>query len=118
MPLPLLGVEKNCTHSKQVHSSCVKLWQKPDFSKTVLWGNFFGALLDARNMHLFEISAKRFFFIPFADNVALKFFLVLIRSSCIFLEDKRSNKVETIQHFRKNFSHKLVYGMQWEPKVT
>jgi hypothetical protein len=32
------------------------------------------------------------------------------------LNDKRSNRVETIQHFKKCFFSKLVLGFQWEPK--
>jgi hypothetical protein len=49
-------------------------------------------------MHLFEINAKlNLPLIPFADNFKEIF------STLAFLEDKWSNKIETVQYLKKRF---------------
>jgi hypothetical protein len=45
------------------------------------------------------------------------FFSTLIRDGAVFLEDKRSNKIETIQ-YKKNTFLKPVLGFQGQTKIT
>ncbi len=62
-----------------------------------------GELLDARVLHIFEISTKfRFFWYP-ARPISKKFFSTLIRDVAVFLEGKSSNKIETDQYFKRRF---------------
>jgi hypothetical protein len=59
--------------------------------------------LDARVLHIFEISAKfRFFWYPL-HPFQRNFYSTLLRDGACFLEVKRSNKIETVQYFKKRF---------------
>ncbi len=65
--------------------------------------------------------------IPFTDNFK-EFFSNYIRDDAPFFEDKRSNKIETVQYFKKTLIYKLVLGLQgqtikspeamWSRKIT
>jgi hypothetical protein len=79
--------------------------EKIVFLRKNLW-----ELLDAKVLHIFEISAKFCFFGYPARPISKKFFSTLIRDGAVFLEVKSSNKIETDQYFKKCFFYKLVLG--------
>jgi hypothetical protein len=60
-------------------------------------------LLDARVLHIFEISAKFWFFDTLHAQFQRNFFSTLISDGAVFLEVKSSNKIETDQYFKKHF---------------
>jgi len=51
------------------------------------------------------------------DNLEEIFFSALIKGSATF-EDKRSNKIETVQHLKKTLFYKLFLGFQGQTKNT
>jgi hypothetical protein len=76
-------------------------WTWKILQKFVLQRKIFWELLDARVLHIFEISAKfRFFWYPLR-LISKKFFSTLLRDGSVFLEVNRSKKIETVQYFKK-----------------
>ena len=75
-----------------------KILQKIVFLRKNLW-----ELLDARVLHIFEISAIfRFFWYPL-HPISKKFFFNSYKGGAIFLEVKRSIKIETVPYFKNAF---------------
>jgi hypothetical protein len=75
-----------------------KIEKKIVFLRKNLW-----ELLDARVLHIIEISAKFCFFWYPLRPISKKFFSTLKRDGTVFLEVKRSKKIETAQYFKKRF---------------
>ncbi len=117
-----------CAGLKKVYYVCVKKCPEvfsqenafllKSLKNHFFWKKFFCLLLNT-SLHLFEISANlRFFWYPL-QIISKKFFSTLIRGvAIIFLEEKRSNKIETIQYIQKMFSYKLGSCLKAKPKKT
>ncbi len=89
-----------------------KILQKIVFLRKNLWD-----ILDARVLHIFEISAKfRLFSYPLCP-IWRNFFSTLLRDGAVFLEVKRSKKIETVQYFKKTPFYKQVLGFQGQSKI-
>jgi hypothetical protein len=77
------GKRENFFPEKHDFRDLGKIWQKIVFLRKNLW-----ELLEARVLHIFEISAKfRFFCYPLRP-ILKKFFSTLIRDSAVFLKLK------------------------------
>jgi hypothetical protein len=79
-----------------VENSCVKQKGKK-FLETFYQKSVF--LIRATVIHLFEISAKFRFF----DTFCRQYRELSLTTLPLCLEDKRSNKIETVQYFKEHF---------------
>jgi hypothetical protein len=95
--LSLAKGEKNFTEDL-IFQELRKFSKKEFFREKNLW-----ELLDARDLHIFEISVKFCFFLYPLRPILKTFFSTLIRVGVIFWRYKRSNKIETVQYFKKHF---------------
>ncbi len=67
-------------------------------------GEIFGGISLCKSYaNLFNQLKNVLLLIPFENNLEREKFSTLIRAGGTFLDDKRPNKIETIQHFKKSF---------------
>ena len=74
----------------------------------ILWEKILGHFLTQELCTFLKSVQIADFFIPLATFFKLIMFKLLKGVVLLFLEDKRSNRQETVQHFRKLFIYKLV----------
>jgi hypothetical protein len=100
----LVRIEKKISSklgAKGIKRSKILRW----FQKCVnLLGQEFPKIFSQKNGWKIGFSVKNFFSFLLTKDPLRNFFKTLIRGSATFSEDKRSNKMETIQYFKKRFS--------------
>jgi hypothetical protein len=79
-------------------------FRKTEFcQKIVFLKKFLGELIDERVSHILKSAQNSASFYTLCGQFRRNFFSTLVRDGEVFLEVKRSNKIETIQYFKNAF---------------